>query len=42
MKIGDIDIDVKPGFDVAFLKWTRASIYDDDKQVMQPHPTYTT
>jgi DNA polymerase III alpha subunit len=38
MKIGDIDIDVKPGFDVAFLKWTRASIYDDDKQVIQPHP----
>lgn len=37
-KIGDIDIDVKSTFDASVFGWTRASIYDSDKQELKAHP----
>jgi DNA polymerase III alpha subunit len=37
-RIGDIDIDVKPTFNSEVFNWTRASIYDQEKMELKPHP----
>lgn len=36
--IGDIDIDVKSSFERSVFGWTRASIYEAEKQILKPHP----